>query len=319
VDADFQIELRGFGEAAVSCGGASLLLVESGELRAYLAPREPLRLGEADLLVLGARASARVSAQRGAASAIVFCAQAEWLARALALAGLGRAAAPLRAATLRSGTHAARRAACRLRELAAASGEATPEARLARAARALELLGLAFAAGGDAPADAPRPRRSAAHGALAQALGELARDPHAQLGLARLAARLGLSQRQTSRLVQERLGCSLGEYQTQLRVARAKRLLAESELAVIDVAAEAGFGSLGHFNHVFRSHSGSTPSEFRGCARRRAEASGEAQPPAAGGAPVACAGADGSAARVSRASSARTIASDQLANGTLPV
>ena len=319
MDAGFQIESRGFGEGPTTCNGVALALVEAGELRVYLAPGEPLRLAEADVLVLGPGETALISALRSGTRGILFRARGEWLARALALAGLGLASAPPRAATLRAGTHAARCAANRLRELAAPAGEPTPEARLVRAARALELLGFTFAPGGDADDAAPRPRRSLARGALVDALAELEREPHAGASLAGLALRLGLSQRQTSRLVHERLGCSLGEHVTRLRIARAQRLLAESSLSVIDVAAEAGFGSLGHFNHVFRSRSGSTPSEFRGGARQRAHASPSVQPPASGGRPVACAGADGRDAHASPRSSSSVMASDQRANDMPPV
>ena len=51
--------------------------------------------------------------------------------------------------------------------------------------------------------------------------------------------------------MRERLGCSFGAHVAELRVARAQLLLAESDLPVIEVAAEAGFGSLGHFNQRF--------------------------------------------------------------------
>ena len=320
MNAGFQLERLSFGPDALTCQGLALVLVERGDVRSYLAPGEPGRLADGDVLVLGPREAAGLSARRSGAQGIVFRAQGEWLARALALAGLALESAPLRAATLRAGTQAARRAALCLRELAAPASEPLSEAPLTPTARALELLGIALAAGSQAQAEAPRQRRSAARLALAEALEALAREPSDGLTLSRLAARLALSERQASRLVRERLGSSLGDHVTELRVARAKRLLLESDLAVIDVAAEAGFGSLGHFNQVFRSRIGSTPSAFRIAARRRgaAASSAPAQPPEPGGGALACGSADGRDARPSLRSSCFTIESTQAERGTPP-
>ena len=44
---------------------------------------------------------------------------------------------------------------------------------------------------------------------------------------------------------------------------RAKALLRDSEMTVIEVAGETGWSSLAHFNAVFRRRVGSTPSQFR--------------------------------------------------------
>ncbi len=316
----FQLERLEFGQGTVDGQGASLLLVERGELRCYLAPGEPVRLAEGDVLVLGARDRAGLSARRSGALGIVFRAQGEWLARALALAGLELESAPLRAATLRAGTHAARRAALCLHSLAALASEPLADTSLRQAVRALELLGIAVAAGSQAQAAAPPRRRSLARLALAEALEALAREPGDGLSLSRLAERLSLSERQASRLVRERLGSSLGEYATELRVARAKRLLVESDLPVIDVAADAGFGSLGHFNQVFRSRSGSTPSAYRTVARQRAAASSvvPSQPAEPGGGALSCGGADGRDTRASLHSSCFTIESTQAERETRP-
>jgi AraC-like DNA-binding protein len=320
VNAGFQLERLAFGPDTLTCPGVSLVLVEHGELRAYLAPGEPGRLAEADVLVLGPREAAGLSARRSGAVGVVFRAQGEWLARALALAGLEPESAPLRAATLRAGTHAARRAALCLRALAASAREPLGEAPLAEAVHALELLAIAVAAGAQLQTQAPRQRRSVARLALGEALETLAREPSSGLTLSRLAERLGLSERQASRLVRERLGSSLGDHVTDLRVARAKRLLVESDLAVIDVAVNAGFGSLGHFSQVFRLRSGTTPSTFRAAARQRAAAEtiARTQPPVPGGGALACGSADARLTRASLRSSRFTIESIQAERGTRP-
>jgi AraC family transcriptional activator FtrA len=77
---------------------------------------------------------------------------------------------------------------------------------------------------------------------------------------------IGLSA-QTEPLPPARLGSSFGDQVAALRISRAQMLLAESDLPVIEVAAEAGYGSLGHFNQRFRARTGRTPSAFRAAIR----------------------------------------------------
>jgi AraC family transcriptional regulator len=53
------------------------------------------------------------------------------------------------------------------------------------------------------------------------------------------------------------------------RVERAKSLLSDSELPLIEVAVQSGFRTQGHFTGVFRRYTGFTPRTFR--LNRRAE------------------------------------------------
>ena len=57
-------------------------------------------------------------------------------------------------------------------------------------------------------------------------------------------------------------------YHHQLRCAKAKTLLEETDLTVSQVGEAAGFVSSSHFSHIFRKTEGCTPSEYR--KRRRA-------------------------------------------------
>jgi AraC-like DNA-binding protein len=166
---------------------------------------------------------------------------------------------------LRAGTDAARRAALGLASSSGTTGSGAG-APLARASRALELLAIGFAARPEP--FAPAARRPSTRGvALEAALERLGEGSLEHLSLSRFAAGLGFSERQAARLVRERLGCSFGVHVAALRLARAQLLLAESDLPVIEVAAEAGFGSLGHFNQRFRANTGRTPSAFRAAIR----------------------------------------------------
>lgn len=66
-----------------------------------------------------------------------------------------------------------------------------------------------------------------------------------------LAARVGIGGRHLARLFVRHLGATPGEVARTARVQRAKRLLTETDLPMIDVALRSGFGSLRRFNAVF--------------------------------------------------------------------
>lgn len=81
--------------------------------------------------------------------------------------------------------------------------------------------------------------------------------------LEELAAGLGLSSRQLRRSVQKELGVSPVELAQTNRLLLAKRLIAETQLPMVEVAFAAGFESVRRFNALFRSHYRLTPSMLR--------------------------------------------------------
>src|SRR5262245_5117951 len=78
-----------------------------------------------------------------------------------------------------------------------------------------------------------------------------------------LAASLGLSSRQLRRAVRKELGVSPIELAQTNRLLLAKRLIAETQLPMVQVALAAGFESVRRFNALFRSHYRLTPSTLR--------------------------------------------------------
>src|SRR5437868_112005 len=78
-----------------------------------------------------------------------------------------------------------------------------------------------------------------------------------------LAASLGLSTRQLRRSVRKELGVSPVELAQTNRLLLAKRLIAETQLPMVQVAFTAGFESVRRFNALFRSHYRLTPSTLR--------------------------------------------------------
>ena len=59
------------------------------------------------------------------------------------------------------------------------------------------------------------------------------------------------------------VGISPGQYQQQLKLARAKELLSSSNLSIAEIAFELNFECVGQFSTFFRKKEGVTPSEFR--------------------------------------------------------
>ena len=66
-----------------------------------------------------------------------------------------------------------------------------------------------------------------------------------------LATRLGMTARHLNRLFARHWGASPSIVARTARVQRAKRLLSETDLPMVEVAVQAGFGSLRRFNAVF--------------------------------------------------------------------
>jgi AraC family transcriptional regulator, regulatory protein of adaptative response / methylated-DNA-[protein]-cysteine methyltransferase len=77
------------------------------------------------------------------------------------------------------------------------------------------------------------------------------------------AERLGIGARHLSRLFQRHLGASPAQVARTARVQRAKRLLDQSDLSMMEIALQSGFGSLRRFNAVFAEVYRRPPSALR--------------------------------------------------------
>lgn len=84
--------------------------------------------------------------------------------------------------------------------------------------------------------------------------------PVSREALARLA---GISLRQLERLFRGHLDRSIHQHYRALRLERARQLLRETSLPVIDVALATGFGSASQFSRVFAKAYGEPPSKVR--------------------------------------------------------
>ena len=84
-----------------------------------------------------------------------------------------------------------------------------------------------------------------------------------------LAASLGVGPRHLSRLFDKHLGASPCQIAKTARVQRAKRLLDDTKLPMIEIALLAGFRSLRRFNAVFAEVYKRPPTEIRRAQRNR--------------------------------------------------
>ena len=78
-----------------------------------------------------------------------------------------------------------------------------------------------------------------------------------------LARHIGLSRRQLERLFQKYLNCVPTRYYLELRLRRARQLLLQTSMSIVDVAFACGFVSAPHFSKCYRDHFGSPPRDER--------------------------------------------------------
>jgi transcriptional regulator GlxA family with amidase domain len=79
----------------------------------------------------------------------------------------------------------------------------------------------------------------------------------------RLASVSGVSEAHFARSFKDAFGVPPHRYLLTRRIERAKALLRDTDLPIIDVAFQTGWNSLGTFGRIFRDVTGETPSELR--------------------------------------------------------
>lgn len=82
-------------------------------------------------------------------------------------------------------------------------------------------------------------------------------------GVSDYAVSLGVSRNHLNRQVKAATGSSAGEWINHARINRAKRLLRETQLPIIDIAVSVGLEDQSYFSRFFKRQTGQTPSEFR--------------------------------------------------------
>lgn len=98
-------------------------------------------------------------------------------------------------------------------------------------------------------------------GAVIQMMEKAIEEP---VSPARLAQEVGMSTRQLERLFRRYLGRSPKRYYMELRLQKARNLLMQTDMSVINVALACGFTSPSHFSKCYRALYATTPYRERG-------------------------------------------------------
>jgi AraC-like DNA-binding protein len=99
---------------------------------------------------------------------------------------------------------------------------------------------------------------------LQSALHFIKQHFHTRISEAEVAGLCGLTRFEFSRNFHAAFGVTFREYVTRVRIAEARRLLAEGAPSITDVAYATGFTDGSYFARVFKFHTGVLPSEYHG-------------------------------------------------------
>ncbi|KAA9009191.1 GlxA family transcriptional regulator [Histidinibacterium aquaticum] len=110
------------------------------------------------------------------------------------------------------------------------------------------------------------------HPKLSQVIQMMEQNIEEPISPATLAARVGMSTRQLERLFRRYLNRSPKRYYMELRLQKARNLLMQTDMSVINVALACGFTSPSHFSKCYRAHYDTTPYRERGTQAARAHA-----------------------------------------------
>ncbi|QFT63137.1 GlxA family transcriptional regulator [Roseivivax sp. THAF30] len=102
------------------------------------------------------------------------------------------------------------------------------------------------------------------HPKLAEVIQKMEANIEEPISPARLAKEVGMSTRQLERLFRRYLNRSPKRYYMELRLQKARNLLMQTDMTVINVALACGFTSPSHFSKCYRSHYKTTPYRERG-------------------------------------------------------
>jgi AraC-like DNA-binding protein len=81
--------------------------------------------------------------------------------------------------------------------------------------------------------------------------------------LAAMADHCGIQRTQLNKIFQKLTGSTPMEYLFRIRIERAKTLLRETDIKIIDIAFECGYGTSQYFSNTFKRATGATPSDYR--------------------------------------------------------
>jgi AraC-like DNA-binding protein len=86
---------------------------------------------------------------------------------------------------------------------------------------------------------------------------------NASLSLEDVCREVGLNRNKLSEILKKNVGMTFSSYVNEIRLKEACRLLIETDLQVIEISINIGFGNVSHFNKVFKQTYQKTPLEYR--------------------------------------------------------
>ena len=90
--------------------------------------------------------------------------------------------------------------------------------------------------------------------------------PQGKVDIKTLAKQLALSPSQLNRRVMVATGQTTSDFVLNIRIDKAKRLLAKfPDTTIFETARECGFADTSHFSHVFRRKVGQSPTQYIRC------------------------------------------------------
>lgn len=101
------------------------------------------------------------------------------------------------------------------------------------------------------------------HPVVLKAITYLLMHPNREHSLTEVAKLHGISAPYFSRLFHMGTGVSFKQYEMNLRIEYAKRLLEGDQLPITDICYDSGFSTLSQFNRMFKKNVGVTPSRWR--------------------------------------------------------
>lgn len=117
--------------------------------------------------------------------------------------------------------------------------------------------------GGEGQRMALRTRLDVAHPKLLSVIAEMEENLEQPVNCGEMASRVGLSTRQLERLFRKYMDQAPTRYYLGLRLERARYLLLQTSMPILDVALACGFVSASHFSKCYREFHHRTPSEER--------------------------------------------------------
>lgn len=91
----------------------------------------------------------------------------------------------------------------------------------------------------------------------------IAKNFYHDISIEDIAAHAGVHPNYAMNAFKKSCGHSIGKLITMMRIYEAQRLLTTTDMKILDIAMESGFGSLSSFYSSFKKHCGKSPKEYR--------------------------------------------------------